>query len=292
MSTRCCCRSAGISDSVQFYLHKPIKYEVRVIETTCPSTTTPDSRPDEILKVRDLVKLYRGSAVPAVKDLDFAVLQGEIFGLLGPNGAGKTTALSIICTLLRPTSGTVTLCGKSVVNDPASVRPLFGLAPQELALYPGLTARENLRYFGRLYGIRGEVLERRIDSCLETVGLVGSGNRRIDEYSGGMKRRANLAAAIIHNPRVLFLDEPTVGIDAQSRNMIMDNLAAFHKDGMTIIYTTHYMEEAEQLCTRVGIMDNGSIIAGGTTSDLLGVYPDCRNLEEVFLKLTGKHLRD
>jgi ABC-2 type transport system ATP-binding protein len=248
--------------------------------------------PAPILTVRNLVKLYRGATVAAVNDLNFQVGQGECFGLLGPNGAGKTTAISILCTLLRPTSGTVTLCGYDVVTAPASVRPLFGLAPQELALYPGLTARENLRYFGRLYGLRGKGLEQRIDTCLETVGLGASGDRRIDEYSGGMKRRANLAAAIIHQPRVLLLDEPTVGIDAQSRNLILENLATFHQEGMTIIYTTHYMEEAQQLCTRVGIMDNGTIIAGGAPSGLLEQYPDCTSLEDVFLKLTGKQLRD
>lgn len=261
---------------------------MRIIETICPAKTLHA----EILTVRCLVKLYRGSAVPAVSGLDFEVKKGEIYGLLGPNGAGKTTAISIICTLLRATSGTVTICGHDVMNDPSAVRPLFGLAPQELALYPSLTARENLRYFGRLYGLNGRELETRIDACLETVGLGASSDRRIEEYSGGMKRRANLAAAIIHNPQLLFLDEPTVGIDAQSRNLIMENLASFQKNGMTIIYTTHYMEEAQQLCTRVGIMDNGSIIAEGTPTGLFEQYQDCNNLEELFLKLTGKHLRD
>lgn len=246
----------------------------------------------EILIVRNLVKLYQGATVPAVSGLGFAVRKGEIYGLLGPNGAGKTTAISIICTLLRPTSGTVTLCNHDVLHNPAAVRPLLGLAPQDLALYPSLTARENLRYFGRIYGLRSQELEQRIERCLETVGLEGSGNRRIEEYSGGMKRRANLAAAIIHNPQILILDEPTVGIDAQSRNMILENLATFHTGGMTIIYTTHYMEEAEQLCTRVGIMDNGRIIANGTPTGLLEQNQDCSNLEELFLKLTGKSLRD
>ncbi len=244
------------------------------------------------MEVRDLVKLYRGAAIPAVNGLCFDVNKGEIFGLLGPNGAGKTTAISIICTLLRPTSGTVILSGHDVTSHPSLVRPLFGLAPQELALYPSLTARENLRYFGRLYGLTGKKLEGCIDCCLETVGLSGSGDRLISEYSGGMKRRVNLAVAIIHEPQILFLDEPTVGVDAQSRNLILENLILFHKKGMTIIYTTHYMEEAEQLCTRVGIMDNGSIIAGGSPTNLLEQHPECGNLEELFLKLTGKSLRD
>lgn len=247
---------------------------------------------NEVLQVRNLGKSYRGATSPAVNGLDFAVLQGEVFGLLGPNGAGKTTAISIICTLLRPDEGAVTLCGHNVAHNPASVRKLFGLAPQELALYSGLTARENLRYFGRLYGLKGRALEVRIDECLDRVGLLESGDRLIEVYSGGMKRRANLAAAIIHNPRLLFLDEPTVGIDPQSRNMILENLAAFRENGMTIIYTTHYMEEAEQLCSRVGIMDNGKIIASGSPAELLTQYQGCANLEEIFLQLTGKQLRD
>jgi ABC-2 type transport system ATP-binding protein len=245
-----------------------------------------------VLDVNNLVKVYRGAVAPAVNGLDFAVRQGEIFGLLGPNGAGKTTAISIICTLIRPTSGTVIMCDHDVVRAPGTVRQIFGLAPQELALYAGLTARENLRYFGRLYGLKGKQREARIDECLEKVGLLESGDRLIDTYSGGMKRRANLAAAIIHNPRLLFLDEPTVGIDPQSRNMILENLAAFRESGMTIIYTTHYMEEAEQLCSRVGVMDNGAIIASGPPEDLLKQYPGCTNLEELFLQLTGKQLRD
>lgn len=246
----------------------------------------------DILRVSNLVKLYRGASVPAVNGLDFTVRKGEIYGLLGPNGAGKTTAISIICTLLHPTSGTATLCGHDVVKEPSAVRPLLGLAPQELALYSSLTARENLRYFGRLYGITGSRLAERIDQCLALVGLSDKADSRIDTFSGGMKRRANLAAAILHTPRLLVLDEPTVGIDAQSRNMLLDNLKGLRDDGMTIIYTTHYMEEAQQICNRVAIMDRGSIIATGTPEALIGRTEGCANLEDVFLHLTGKQLRD
>lgn len=246
----------------------------------------------DILKVSNLVKLYRGAAIPAVNGLAFTVRKGEIYGLLGPNGAGKTTVISIICTLLRPSSGTVTLCGHDVVNNPAAVRPLFGLAPQELALYPSLTARENLRYFGRLYGLTGRALSDRISHCLALVGLSDSADTRIDTYSGGMKRRANLAAAILHTPQLLVLDEPTVGIDAQSRNMLLENLKGLRDAGMTIIYTTHYMEEAQQLCSRVAVMDRGSIIATGSPEDLISETDGCANLEDVFLHLTGKQLRD
>lgn len=247
---------------------------------------------DEVLQVRRLVKVYRGATTPAVDGLDFSVRRGEIFGLLGPNGAGKTTAISIICTLLRPTSGTVILCSQDTARSPARVRALFGLAPQDVALYPTLTARENLRYFGSLYGLTGHALRRRVDECLALVGLRDSGDLRIDAFSGGMKRRANLAAAILHAPRVLFLDEPTVGIDAQSRHTILENLKTLRDAGTTIVYTTHYMEEAENLCSRVAVMDRGRIIAEGSPQALIDSMDGCANLEESFLRLTGRQLRD
>ena len=245
-----------------------------------------------MLQVEQLVKLYPGATVPAVDGLDFSVRSGEIFGLLGPNGAGKTTAISIICTLLKPTSGRVLICSQDTALNPSGVRSLFGLAPQDIALYPSLSARENLRYFGRLYGLTGRPLSSRIEQCLDLVGLSDKADTRVDSFSGGMKRRANLAAAILHTPRLLVLDEPTVGIDAQSRNMILENLKRLRDAGMTIIYTTHYMEEAEQLCSRVAVMDRGSIIATGTPKALIGRVEGCSNLEEFFLQLTGKQLRD
>ena len=247
---------------------------------------------DEILKVRRLVKVYRGAATPAVDGIDFAVRRGEIFGLLGPNGAGKTTVLSIICTLLRPTSGSVTFHSQDTSLRPVRFRNLFGLAPQEIALYPSLTARENLHYFGSLYGLSGRELRKRIEECLALVGLSDRGGDRIDTFSGGMKRRANLAGAILHSPRVLFLDEPTVGIDAQSRNLILENLRTLRNDGATIVYTTHYMEEAETLCERVAIMDRGKIVAEGSPRSLVAAMEGCANLEESFLHLTGRNLRD
>ncbi len=248
--------------------------------------------PAPVLEVRRLVKRYRGSDVPAVDGLDFTVREGEIFGLLGPNGAGKTTAISIICTVLRPTAGSVSICSVDISKNPSEARKLFGLAPQEIALYTTLTARENLRYFGRLYGLSGRNLSERTEACLALAGLEGSGDKRVDTFSGGMKRRANLAAAILHAPRLLLLDEPTVGIDAQSRNMILENLSALRKAGTTIVYTTHYMEEAEQICDRVAVMDRGRIVAEGAPADLIGEAEDCDNLEQLFLRLTGKQLRD
>lgn len=245
-----------------------------------------------MLQVEQLVKVYPGAAAAAVDRLDFSVRAGEIFGLLGPNGAGKTTAISIICTLLRQTSGRVTLCSQDTALNPSGARRLFGLAPQDIALYPSLSARENLRYFGRLYGLTGRPLSRRIEQCLELVGLSDNADTRIDAFSGGMKRRANLSAAILHTPRLLVLDEPTVGIDAQSRNMILENLKGLRDAGMTIIYTTHYMEEAQQICSRVAVMDRGSIIATGTPRALIDQVEGCTNLEDFFLQMTGKQLRD
>jgi ABC-2 type transport system ATP-binding protein len=247
---------------------------------------------ETVLQVEQLVKVYRGAAVPALDGLDFSVHSGEIFGLLGPNGAGKTTAISIICTLLRQTSGRVLLCSQDTALNPSGVRRLIGLAPQDIALYPSLSARENLRYFGRLYGLKGRALSDRIDHCLALVGLVESADTRIDTFSGGMKRRANLAAAILHTPRLLVLDEPTVGIDTQSRNMLLEKLKGLRDAGMTIIYTTHYMEEAQQLCSRVAVMDRGSIIATGAPNVLIDQMEGCTNLEDVFLHLTGKKMRD
>jgi len=220
------------------------------------------------------------------------VREGEVFGLLGPNGAGKTTALSIICALLRPTRGEVTLCSVDTARFPARAKRMFGLAPQDIALYPSLTVRENLRFFGSLYGLSGRALERRIDECLGLVGLDESGALRVSSCSGGMKRRANLAAAVLHSPRVLLLDEPTVGIDAQSRGLILSRLAALRDAGTTLVYTTHYMEEAEALCTRVAVMDRGRILAEGPPRALVSGMDGCSNLEDAFLKMTGRQLRD
>ncbi|ALC16022.1 ABC-type multidrug transport system, ATPase component [Desulfuromonas soudanensis] len=251
-------------------------------------------RPEQktVLEVEDLVKFYRGSAVPALNGFSVSIGEGGVLGLLGPNGAGKTTAISIMTTLLRPTSGRLTLCGVDVLKNPREARRLIGLVPQEIALYPSLSARENLRYFGRLHGRRGKALEGRIEECLEMVGLEESADRPVSTYSGGMKRRANLAAGVLHEPRILFLDEPTVGIDAQSRNLILENLGRMKERGMTLVYTTHYMEEARQLCTQVAIVDGGRVLAEGPPDELVAGAAGCANLEELFLQLTGKRLRD
>lgn len=251
-----------------------------------------DCNCEYILTARQLVKRYHGQERPALACLDITIRTGEIFGLLGPNGAGKTTAISIMSTLLKPTSGAVTICGVDILKTPAAVRQFLGLVPQDIALYPELTAAENLSFFGRLYGLSGPLLKERITECLAFVGLEQKANQKLFAFSGGMKRRVNLAVGILNRPRLLFLDEPTVGIDAQSRNMILERLQELHASGTTMIYTTHYMEEAERLCDRVVIVDEGRAIVCGTPASLICANPGCTNLQDLFFKLTGKKLRD
>ncbi|KPJ77868.1 MAG: hypothetical protein AMJ54_06100 [Deltaproteobacteria bacterium SG8_13] len=240
----------------------------------------------------NLVKVYPKSSLPALQDLNLVVGNGEIYGLLGPNGAGKTTAISIMTAGLLPTEGRVEIYGLDVVRHRSRVKQLIGLVPQDIALYPDLTARENLSYFGKLYGLSGSELADRIAETLELVGLTGKADQVVKTYSGGMKRRVNLAAGILHTPRLVFLDEPTVGIDAQSRNLILEKLSSLKSSGTTMIYTTHYMEEAQQLCTRAAVMDEGRVIEEGPPASLIQKHPDCGNLGDLFLKLTGKNLRD
>ncbi len=247
---------------------------------------------DSLLTTENLTKVYPGADRPALDGLNLRVKTGSIFGLLGPNGAGKTTLISILCTLLRPSSGRISVLGRDVVTQADEVRRLIGLVPQDLALYPSLSARENLRYFARILRISRQQIESRIDECLDLVGLLDCANQRISTYSGGMKRRANLAVGILHEPEILFLDEPTVGIDAQSRNLILERLAELNRAGMSLLYTTHYMEEAQQLCDEIAIIDAGKVLARGTPKQLVGDADNCENLEELFLALTGKQLRD
>ncbi len=247
---------------------------------------------EQPLEAEGLTKAYRGANRFALVEVDLSVGRGEIVGLLGPNGAGKTTAISIMSTLMKPDRGGVAICGIDALRHPKRARQRFGLVPQEIALYEGLTARENLHYFGRLYGLKGARLEERVAECLDLAGLGNKADDRIATYSGGMKRRANLVAGILHTPQLVFLDEPTVGIDAQSRQMILDRLSDLGREGMSMIYTTHYMEEAESLCTRVAVIDEGQIIARGRPKDLIERQEGCRNLGDLFIRLTGKRLRD
>ncbi len=218
------------------------------------------------LEVRELRKHFKGAA--AVDGVSFSILHGEIFGLLGPNGAGKSTTISMICGLLSPSGGSMYLKGREVAGKSGELKKVLGLIPQDVALYPTLTAKENLLFWGRMYGLGGSLLQKRVREALEYCGLADRARDRIDTYSGGMKRRINIAAALLHRPELLIMDEPTVGIDPQSRNFILDTVRRLNAEGMTVIYTTHYMEEAEHLCHRIAIMDKGKVIASGTKEEL------------------------
>ena len=220
-----------------------------------------------ILEVDNLVKKFGDHQ--AVKGVSFSVEEGEVFGLLGPNGAGKTTTISMLTGLLEPTDGTITVDGMDVKRHTNEVKSKLGLVPQELALYPTLSARQNLLFFGRIYGLKGKELQQRVDEVLEMIGLTERANDAIEEYSGGMKRRVNIGAGLLHRPEVLFLDEPTVGVDPQSRNAIFESVEALNRSGMSVIYTTHYMEEAQRLCHRVAIVDSGELIALDTPTALI-----------------------
>jgi ABC-2 type transport system ATP-binding protein len=205
----------------------------------------------------------------AVDDVSFEINEGEIFSLLGPNGAGKTTTISILSCLLKPDGGDARVGGYSVSTQSVKVRELIGVVPQDIALYEDLSGRENLLFWGRMYGLTGTELQRRVDEILELIGLVDRQKDRVDKYSGGMKRRVNIGAALLHKPRFLYLDEPTVGIDPQSRRSILDGVKDLNHQGVTVLYTTHYMEEAQELSDRIGIMDQGKMIAVGTQAELV-----------------------
>jgi ABC-2 type transport system ATP-binding protein len=222
---------------------------------------------ETILETRNLVKRY--GELTAVDNVNLAIQKGEIFGLLGPNGAGKTTIISMINGLLKPDSGSITVDGLDLQTEPNAVKAKLGLVPQELALYPTLSARDNLSFFGSIYGLGGKQLKERVEAMLAMVELTERAKEPVQTYSGGMKRRVNIAAGLLHQPDVLFLDEPTVGVDPQSRNAIFEAVEALNRGGMTVIYTTHYMEEAQRLCHRVAIIDEGQIIALDTPHTLI-----------------------
>jgi ABC-2 type transport system ATP-binding protein len=223
--------------------------------------------PAPILEVMDVHKRY--GATTALDGVRFQVERGEMFGLLGPNGAGKTSLLSIISCLLQPTTGEVRILGRRVQPGDRDLRRHIGIVPQELALYGQLTARENLHFFGELYGFAGAELRKRVDEVLRAIGLLDRADHRVDTFSGGMQRRLNLGAALVHGPELLLLDEPTVGVDPQSRNHIFEEVRRLNAAGITIVYTSHYMEEVQALCTRIGIIDHGHLIACDTLPMLL-----------------------
>jgi len=223
----------------------------------------------QAISIRDLHKHF--GDIHAVQGISLDVQQGEIFSLLGPNGAGKTTAISILSCLLEPTQGDALVMGHSVTRESAAVRAVIGVVPQDVALYPDLTARENLLFWGKMYGLRGRPLAARVDEVLETIGLTDRQKGRVDTFSGGMKRRVNIGVALLHRPQVIYMDEPTVGIDPQSRRNILDSVKELNRQGMTVLYTTHYMEEAEELSDYIAIMDHGKVIAYGTHPELVRI---------------------
>ncbi len=247
---------------------------------------------ETIVQIEDLIKIFTDADEPAVKGVSLNIHKNEIFGLLGPNGAGKTTIISILCGLFSPTNGKVIIDGMDLYVDIKSIKKIIGVVPQDIALYPTLTAIENLEFYGAMYGLSGKDLRHKITKWLEKLGLTKAAHRKIETYSGGMKRRVNLIASILHQPKILFLDEPTVGVDVQSRNVIIEHLKELNAEGTTIIYTSHHLEEAENFCTEIAIIDYGEILTQGTPDELIANTPHSTNLEDVFLNLTKRKLRD
>jgi len=221
-----------------------------------------------LVQVNNLVKKYPNSGVLAVDQVNFDIQEGEVFSLLGPNGAGKSTTISMLSCLLKASDGDAIIDGKSILSDPMGVKNMIGVIPQEIALYETLSARDNLLFWGRLYGMGGQSLKNRVEEVLEQVDLKDRSKDKVKTYSGGMKRRINIAVGLLHKPKLVFMDEPTVGIDPQSRRRILDMVKELNQQGLTVLYTTHYMEEAEELSDRVGIIDHGKLIAIGTQKEL------------------------
>ncbi len=245
-----------------------------------------------IIQIESLSKQYKNAEMYSLNNVSLQINEGQIFGLLGPNGAGKTTLISMLCGLVKPTSGSFTIDGLSYANHSRKIKKIIGVVPQEYALYPTLTARENLQYFGSMNGLKGADLKDKVIEALDLLGLLKFADKPVSTFSGGMKRRVNLIAGILHKPKVLFLDEPTVGVDVHSKTAIIDYLKALNQSGTTIIYTSHHLAEAEDFCTDIAILDQGQIYAQATPSALIESVKDARNLEDVFISLTGKALRD
>lgn len=245
-----------------------------------------------IIEINALKKQYKHATYYSLRGIDLQIPKQSIFGLLGPNGAGKTTLISILSGLINPTSGTFFIKEIDAIQNKEKIKQHLGIVPQEYALYPSMTAYENLMYFGSLYNISKNVLKQRIHTHLTDLGLKDFIHKKVQTFSGGMKRRVNLIAGILHQPEVLFLDEPTVGVDVQSRTKIIEFLKELNQQGTTIIYTSHLMNEAEEFCTHIAIIDQGAIVTQGTTLELLQSIPNVHHLEEIFIQLTGKQLRD
>ena len=238
----------------------------------------------ELIKVTGLTKSYENS--PAVSDLSFSVKKGEIVGLLGPNGAGKSTTINILATVLKPDSGNISICGYNLQNEKNKIKQSIGIVPQDLAIYEEISAEKNVSFFASLYGLRGQKLKERTAFALYLVGLTDKRKNKPKTFSGGMKRRLNIACAIAHDPQIIIMDEPTVGIDPQSRNHILESILKLKEHGVSILYSTHYMEEVEHIADRILVIDKGKQIAGGTLKELLQSY---ENRVIYFLELDGLH---
>lgn len=245
-----------------------------------------------MIQIKALSKKYKEADTFAVDAVNLAIKEGEIFGILGPNGAGKTTLISMLCSLIKPTSGTIEIHGLNYKNNKKQLKKIIGIVPQEYALYPTLTAQENLYYFGSMYGLHGTELKNKITFYLDKMGLSEFSNKKVENFSGGMKRRVNLIASIMHEPKVVFLDEPTVGVDVQSKNVIIEHLHYLNEKGATLVYTSHHLNEAENFCSRVAIIDNGKFVSQGKPKQLIANLDNATNLEDVFIALTGNELRD
>ncbi|HLI08553.1 MAG TPA: ATP-binding cassette domain-containing protein [Ktedonobacteraceae bacterium] len=269
--------------------------EITYTAKTGPIHSPEDGRAVEV-EVQHLVKTF--GKQEAVKDLSFTIGKSEIFGLLGPNGAGKSTIINMMCGYLEPTSGDTLIAGQSITREPRKVKRMIGVVPQEIALYSDLNALENLEFFGEIYGLSSKERKERAATLLHFVGLYDRRKEAVKKFSGGMQRRINMAIALMHRPVFLMMDEPTVGVDPQSREHIFAAIEQLRDQGTTILYTTHYMEEAERLCNRIAIIDEGRIIALGTLEQLLAMRDQQREvqrphgLQELFIQLTGKTLRD
>ena len=230
----------------------------------------------KVIEIDKLVKKFDDFV--AIDNISLSIDEGEIYGLLGPNGAGKSTTISTICGLVRPSSGDIKIMGTSIKKHDVNIKRKIGLVPQKIAIYEDFTAKENISFFGELYGLRGRELKEAVERALEFVGLKEVKNKKSKEYSGGMLRRLNIACAIVHNPKIIIMDEPTVGIDAQSRNHILDSIKKLNEEGTTIIYTSHYMEEVESICTTIAIIDHGKVIVEGTKDELKSIVDDKKTL--------------
>ncbi len=242
-----------------------------------PAAPRSDGGRPDVLRCENLTRHF-GERV-AVDGVTFAIARGETYGLLGPNGAGKTTTIRMVCGLLRSDAGRIVISGHTVDRHDVTMHAQIGYVPQEIALYPDLSARENLRFFGRLYHLGGHELRARVDDVLALIELADRADDRVDSFSGGMRRRLNIGAALVHQPSLLVLDEPTVGVDPQSRYAILASIESFKAAGMAILYTTHYMEEADRICDRVGIIDHGQIVAQGTRRELVAFVAERDRIE-------------